>query len=180
MKKLIFILLGAPIALFSQTYKDIISYSTNFNKEISTIESKFKIKPVLKNDKFGIESLLYNIEDYTVAFTESKKDNGLVADVLLYNMDKDLAGNVWYKVVSEFQKDKTFVEKEAYINDKNKSFKSKDLRISEIIVLLRNLNYSKGIDYAVVYSKAGNDYALLVIDGVFMFNLKDVPFVIEL
>ena len=164
------------ISAYSQTYNDIMNYSSYMDKSIKSPLSKFTVKPTIKKEKFGVESLAYKMANHVVAFTEDNSDNGLISDIMVFNNKGINAENVWYNIVSELSKNNSYSEVSTLFNDKNKNFKNTDMKIPEIIKLLRSLPETNNIDCAVVYKKDNNYYGLFLVDDGFIFNARKTPF----
>lgn len=161
------------VMVFSQTFSEIKKYSEFYNKPIYVFEKFIGKKPLSKEEKFGISNIMYDQGNYILSINESKEDDGLIADIFFYNKNtKDVEG-LWYKLYQDINKDNSYTEIMATINDKNKGFESKTMTISEIVRFLRILGDTNNINYGVVYKKNELFYSLFVISGSLVFRVLD-------
>ena len=111
------------------------------------------IKPKDKTEILGVTRVIYSKSDHIIGFTESTKDNGLVGDVFVYTQNSNDPVKKWYTVYQNILKDTDYKEVQANYEDTNKNFKTNDLKINEIVQLLRSLNSTAKISWGVVYKK---------------------------
>ncbi|MCT4143046.1 hypothetical protein HZP35_15285 [Elizabethkingia anophelis] len=160
---------------FSQSYDDIMNYSSFYNKGFKSFKDYIKKDPIVDTEKFGIQKVIYRINDYSLAMEESEKDNGLISSIFLYSKtkDSDKSSNDWYNIIKKIELNELFVPVEVLFEDNNKDFKSKEMKTQEMIILLRSLKELEKVNYGVTYKKDGLFYSFFVVDGSFVFSLKD-------
>lgn len=160
---------------FSQSYDDIMNYSSFYNKEFKSFKDYIKKNPIVDTEKFGIQKVIYRINDYSLALEESEKDNGLISSFFLYSKtkDSDKSSNDWYNIIKKIESNKSFIPVEVLFEDKNKDFKTNEMKTQEMIILLRSLKDLEKINYGVRYKKDNLFYSFFVVDETFVFSLKD-------
>lgn len=173
MKKLLLLTVFFSSFIFGQNQDDLNKYTNLINIPIADALQQMVIKPKDKTEILGVTRVIYSKSDHIIGFTESTKDNGLVGDVFVYTQNSNDPVKKWYTVYQNILKDTDYKEVQANYEDTNKNFKTNDLKINEIVQLLRSLNSTAKISWGVVYKKGDIFYSIYVLGDKFVYKVSD-------
>jgi len=175
LKATIYCLMFAAMG-YGQTYEQLMNYSVYYNKDIDTFGDFIKIEPSVNLSNFGIQQIVYELDNHNIGIEEHRSNNGLIGEIYVFQTNGDIinASSQWDRCFRLLNNDQSLKFVKGIFEDNNK--KENNLTYDEFLLLLNSKTNNPNISYGVRYTKNNAYYSLFVIKGKLVFTVDDKNF----
>lgn len=148
---------------YSQSFGQLMGYSSFYNKTIDSLIEYMKDTPAVSSINTGVRQMVYEMDGFHIGIEEHPSNNGIIGEIFIFQTAAKDAHSDWLKMHEGIKKDRSFKFIKGMYDDKY--IKYNELALDRLLELLKKSEKKDHVKYAVRYRKDLAYYTLSVIDS---------------
>ncbi|MFC4163398.1 hypothetical protein ACFOWU_07035 [Epilithonimonas zeae] len=161
-KVTLFLLLLSSFS-YSQSYEQLMGYSSFYNRKIDSFIDHMKSPPAVSSSNDGIQQIVYEMDGFHIGIEEHASNNGIIGEMFIFQTAAKDAHSDWLKIHERISSDQSFKFIKGMYDDNY--IKHNELALDHLRILLKNIDKKNNVRYAARYKKDLAYYTLSVIGG---------------